>query len=147
MKAEQERIKRQQQYLGAAMGQIEQMRAEQMTMARERQAESIEKEKRESGLLYKETCLKDRQNKSTVIRLDKQSREDDIKEKDKQYQYERKQYLAKLKQEVILKKEMFREGQAQHVATKTVLVEHNPYAERTSQESLTKIKRTNNFAN
>lgn len=34
---------------------------------------------------------------------------------------------------------MFKAGQTQHEKTKTVIIEHNPYAQKISEESLTKV--------
>ena len=50
--------------------------------------------------------------------------------------------MGKIKDSVILKKEMFQTGQQQHQRTETVKIEHNPYAEARSMESLTKAGST-----
>mmetsp|Transcript_2818 Transcript_2818/g.4346 ORF Transcript_2818/g.4346 Transcript_2818/m.4346 type:complete len:653 (-) Transcript_2818:74-2032(-) len=144
MKAEQERIKRQQQYLGAAMGQVEQMREEQMSMARKRQKDTLERTQRESMAMYQESAMKDRDNKVHLERKERLMRENSLKEKQDQYAFEKKAYLNKLKETVLYKKEMFQAGQTQHAVTKTVIIEHNPYAQKISEESLTKAMQMNN---
>eukprot|EP01036_Dinobryon_divergens_P030632 gene30632-39905_t len=64
-----------------------------------------------------ETAMKEFDNKLTLERKEKHFRDAALKEKHEQFKYEKKK---------------------QHESTKTVLLEHNPYAQKISQESLTK---------
>lgn len=140
LKAEEARIKRQQQYMGVAMGQVEQMRERELQMARERQAREQEKEAKLRTASKVATSLSDRKNKSHIEAVTQKSRLADIAERDLAVEMEKKLAIEKFKTSVVEKKVLFREGQQQHGATKTVLIEHNPYAHRISEESLTKVR-------
>ena len=54
--AEQERIKRQQQYLGAAMGAVEEARFDQQMLAMERAIVTSQDSRKESRVLNKQVC-------------------------------------------------------------------------------------------
>jgi len=140
LKAEEARIKRQQQYLGVAMGQVEQMRERELQMARERQVREQEKEAKLKTASKVATSLSDRKNKIHIETVTQKSRLAEIAERDLAVEMEKKLAIEKFKSSVVEKKELFREGQQQHDATKTASIEHNPYAHRISEESLTKVR-------
>lgn len=109
-------------------------------MARKRQEDTLTNAQREAMVLYQETALKDRENKLAIEKNEKLARESSLKERQEQYKFEKKAYLAKLKESVLNKKELFKAGQTQHLATRTALIENNPYAHKISTESLTKVR-------
>lgn len=140
LKAEQDRIKRQQQYLGAAMSQVEEMRERQLQMAKDRQAAALEREERirMEGTVQAQTF--DRLNKTIVEKSEKRSRFALNAERDLLVAAEKKVSIEKIKARIVEKKNMFLEGQEQHTLTKTKVVESNPYAEAISRESLAKAR-------
>ena len=142
LQAEQDRIKRQQQYLGAAMGQVEEMREQQLQLARERQAAALEREARLKAELTQQSLSSDRQNKTTTQKVERRTKLAQAAERDLQVGFEKKVAIEKMKARIVEKKTMFLAGQQQHEATKSVLVEHNPYAETISQDSLTRARST-----
>lgn len=140
LKAEQDRVRRQQQYLGAAMGQVEAVRDQQLQLARERQAVALEREARLRAEAQVQTQASDRLNKQVIERAERRAKLAAVQERDRQVAEEKKVSIEKIKGRIVEKKSMFLSGQRQHEATKTVLVEHNPYAESISQESLCKAR-------
>ncbi|KAJ1428363.1 hypothetical protein B484DRAFT_395966 [Ochromonadaceae sp. CCMP2298] len=140
LKAEQDKIKRQQQYLGAAMGQVEELRDAQVQQARERQAMSLERDARLSAEGIMMAKSSDRANKLTETRLTRRMQVAGVKERDLLVEREKKVSLEKIKTRVIDRKAMFEVGQRQHETTRTVRIETNPYANSISEESLTKVR-------
>jgi hypothetical protein len=140
LKAEQDRVKRQQQYLGAAMGQVDAVREQQLQMARERQAAALEREARLQAEASHQTQASERMNKTVLERAERRARHEAVQERDQLVAAEKKVSIEKIKARIVDKKNMFLTGQRQHEATKTALVEHNPYAETISQESLAKAR-------
>ena len=140
LQAEQDRIKRQQQYLGAAMGQVEEMRDHQLQLARERQAAQLARQAKQQADGLAQSLSSDRANKSNLESLERRSKHADVAERDLLVTQEKRVSLEKIKHRVVEKKEMFLVGQKQHEATRTALFEHNPYAISMSDESLTKVR-------
>lgn len=140
LQAEQDRIKRQQQYLGAAMGQVEEMRDHQLQLARERQAAQLQKEEqaRVQGVIASQAT--DRQNKNAIEKAERRAKLMAVIERDTMVDFEKKVSIEKIKDRIVAKKSMFLEGQKQHDVTRTVIAEHNPYAASISNESLTKVR-------
>lgn len=140
--AEQEMIRKKQQFLGAAMGQVEEARAEQMMRAKEREINHVQSHVRDLALMNEASNKKDRLNKQTFKKGERKAHEGMMKEREASFQYERKIAVGKIKTSVIEKKDMFKSGQLQHQRTETVKIEHNPYAQRMNEESLTKAGST-----
>ena len=140
LQAEQDRIKRQQQYLGAAMGQVDEMRDQQLQQARERQARELAKEAKLRAEGEQKSLASDRVNKTTLERQERRSKMAAVTERDLLVNFEKKVSIEKIKARIVEKKSMFLTGQKQHDVTRTVLMEHNPYAASISDESLTKVR-------
>ncbi len=131
---EEERIKRQQQYLGAAQGQVAAMREKQIQMARDRQVQKLQEEFETLMKHEEETKSKEKMNKIVLNRHDRQMQQEIEQDRAEQFNFEKKSSIQKIKEDVIYKKNMFVTGQLQHEKTKTVLYETNPYGARISQE-------------
>lgn len=125
---EQERIKRQQQYLGAAQGQVAVMRERQLQMAQERQLRQMSKEVAVLARLDQETRVKEKMNTVVLARQERRIATVEEEEKERNLRFEKLARTAKLKDDVLYKKHMFTEGQAQHAVTKQIIHETNPYA-------------------
>eukprot|EP01039_Chlorochromonas_danica_P002730 gene2730-2981_t len=126
--AEQEKIKRQQQYLGAAQGQVAIMRERQLQMAKERQLRQMEAEANVLSQLDQEIRGKEKTNTVVFHRQERRLKSIEEEEKEKSLRFEKLARTERLKEDVLYKKQMFSEGQAQHVATKQVVHETNRYA-------------------
>lgn len=134
LQEEQERIKRQQQYLGAALGAVEEMRMDQQQRAQEREISTRQEDAKRSAKLEEESRNQDRCNRQVSKQRDMMEHALKMKAQEKQISSEKKVAIEKLKTEQIFKKTQVREGHVQHEKTKTVTIEHNPYANRISQE-------------
>jgi hypothetical protein len=134
LQAEQERLLRQRQYLGAAQSQVMAMREEQMTLAQQRQAKQLQQTAQEQARLEYETYIKEKKNKEYLQKKQRQEQESLEKIKQEEIAYEKQASMEKMKETTLYKKDMFATIQQQHEHTKTVLQETNPYAHRISQE-------------
>lgn len=128
LKAEEERVRRQQQYLGAAMGQVEETREEEQLKAKEREISIQQSRIREKAILDEESRLKDKKNRTSIIKLEKKEKKTALAASEAAVQFEKRASVEKMKATVVYKKEMFKTGQHQHEVTKDTLVKHNPYA-------------------
>mmetsp|Transcript_2179 Transcript_2179/g.3419 ORF Transcript_2179/g.3419 Transcript_2179/m.3419 type:complete len:787 (+) Transcript_2179:73-2433(+) len=140
LKAEQDRIKRQQQYLGAAMGQVEEARDAQLELARQRQARNLEAEAKRRADGIQAAAISDRQNKLVLQKQVRRSKAAEVTERDLLVEHEKRVSLEKIKSRVVERKAMFQVGQKQHEKTRTVRIDTNPYANAISEESLTKVR-------
>lgn len=140
LQAEQDRIKRQQQYLGAAMGQVEETRERELQLARERQAAQLARDylTQSQGLL--QSLASDRANTNALQKIQKRSKHAEAAERELLAVSEKRVSIDKIKARIVEKKSMFLTGQRQHEVTHTTLVEHNPYAASISLESQTKAR-------
>lgn len=134
--AEQELIRKKQQFMGLASGQVEETRAEQMLKAKQREISLIQTRARDLALINEDSNRADRRNKVSLVQAEKKAKVIELKEQEATMRHERKLAVEKTKQSVIEKKEMFKSGQLQHERTATVKIEHNPYAHRISEDSL-----------
>lgn len=140
LQAEQDRIKRQQQYLGAAMGQVEETRERELQLARERQAAQLARDYLAQSQGLQQSLSSDRANTNTLQKIQKRSKHAEAAERELLAQSEKRVSIDKIKARIVEKKSMFLTGQRQHETTHTVLVEHNPYAASISMESQTKAR-------
>ena len=143
--AEQERVKRQQQYLGAAAGLVEETRNEEILKAKERAIRKSQLEVHEASLLDVLVVEKNKKNKK-LIETEKRFEQMKVDEmRTKIVQQEKRICVEKIKSELLDKKATVRSVRQDHVATKQFMDEYNPYAARITTESLTKARmaRTN----
>lgn len=132
--AEQERIQRQQQYLGVAQGQVAAMREEQMQKAKARQEAAWQSEYAEQLRLAQETESKERRNKTVLQRERRLQSEHERASKAREAAFEKSVAMARVKDSVMYKKTLYKDGQEQHQRAKTVLYETNPYGAKITEE-------------
>jgi hypothetical protein len=125
---EQEKIVRQQQYLGVAQEQIAFLREKEIALARERQERQFLSEVAKQSHGQQTIQHKELRNKVVVYRRTVLEEEIFDKEKEKEIRFEKKQLVDKMKDAVVYKKEMYHKGQRQHEITKKVQAETNAYA-------------------
>lgn len=151
LKAEEQRIKRQQQYMGAAAGLVEEMRAEQMMMGLERETRLSQNQSKEEAIGMEQSLTSDRANRALVKKRAQIERSVEMKLKEHLSIAEKVTSVAKVKENILLKKAMVKEGREQHEKTRHVIEEHNPYAASISAEIhektlLAKSKQRNAYA-
>ena len=115
---------------------MEETRAGEMNKAKEREVNVLQTKARDLALINEQSNRADRGNKKLVIQEQKKARDAMVKERDAINRHDKKLAVAAMKQDVIEKKEMFKSGQLQHERTATVTIEHNPYAQKISEDSL-----------
>jgi len=140
LRAEQERVARQQAYLGAASGAVEENRAGELLMARERQARERQAKEKYAAIKSEEAIKLDRKNKETLRRQVAADKAALIREKDQQVIVEQRNAVFKIKAEVQRKKDLAATSRAQHAVTARVKEEFNPYAKAITREGLEKSK-------
>jgi hypothetical protein len=140
LQEEQDRIKRQQQYLGAAMGQVEEVRDHQLQLARERQAKHLERVMRDELQGSIQSSVSDRKNKIVVEKISRKNRLAEVAERDLMVEFEKRVSVSKIKEKVVDNKLHFQAGQLQHKKTQQVLEESNPYGANISRQSVTKAR-------
>lgn len=131
---EQEKILRQQQYLGVAAEQVALNREREVILAQERQFKKFVLQTEDTQELAKLVVEKEKFNKSILYRNTILEKEIKAKESEKEIQFEKKQLVKKLKEDIIYKKQMFAEGQQQHEQTKLVVMRTNPYSMNISNQ-------------
>jgi hypothetical protein len=141
--AEQEKILRQQQYLGVASEQVALIRQKEIEKAQARQMKGVLREHAQERNAEKHVQEKEKLNKSVIYRNTVMEKEIKQKEIEKEIQSEKKQLIKRLKEDIVYKKEMFAEGQEQHEKTKVVVTKFNPYASRISNDL--RIKASQSF--
>ena len=140
LKAEQERVMRQQQYLGAAMGLVEETREMQQQLAREREIKIQQHVGKEAAVLLEESSFKDRANRLTVVRQYKVEKSVADAEREALVTEGKRDAVSKIKAEVLRKKNLAKVSRHQHEVTRLALEVFNPYAAAISQESLEKVR-------
>jgi hypothetical protein len=138
---EEERIKRQQQYLGAAKGAVDELIARQLLDGQERQIrvrQSSAKEVAEADEIAKE---KDRVNREKERRKKLIARLREAEAVDAEVLSDRRDALEKQKLEIFRKKNMVKIGHEQSERTKEVVTNHNLYAKKISDDAY--LRRTN----
>ena len=132
--AEEERVRRQQQYLGAAKGVVDEARAEQLLKARERKIKETQAVGVKDAIKIEEAKHWDHLNRLRIEKEQKVAKKVEMAHKEKDYLFERREAVERLKREVISKKQMAAVGREQHNVTKKVTEDFNPYAARMNQE-------------
>ena len=140
LKAEADRVKRQQQYMGVAMGRVDEERAEQILLGQERQARDRQARIKEEAVKAEKAKVTDRQNREEAKRKEIAAKNIDDMKMSEIALFERRAAVEKLKLEYQEKKAMVRLGKTQHEVTKKKVVDSNPYASRINDESLAKSR-------
>lgn len=139
--AEQERVRRQQQYLGAAAGLVEETRNTEILMAKERKIRNAQRIVQENAALDLAVTIKDKASKLLVQKQEAAQRQEIELEREKNVAMDRRMRIETIKAEITHKKAVAKQVYAQNLVTKQVLKNHNPYAENISQESIRKARR------
>lgn len=141
LKAEEERIRRQQQYLGAAAGLVEEKREEQQLLGLDREVRASQFRSKEKAEGIEASLLSDKANRHTLKKRTTNDHAAEMKSRELQALSDKVDRMEKIKQDVLRRKSMAREGREQFVKTKSAIVEHNPYAASISQEIHDKTSR------
>jgi len=131
---EQDRVRRQQQYLGASKGAVEENSNKEMQMAAERKVRAAQKEV--ADRLARDAEVRSK-NRSDKIKVEKEAlRERKIKETavNAEVLADKRRSVEKLKESILMKKAMVQTGREQFSRTKTVRIENNRYAQRINDE-------------
>jgi hypothetical protein len=141
--AEEERIRRQQQYLGAAKGMVDETKARQLLEGQEREIklrQSSAKEVAVAEQVAKEhdrANRKDMQKRALVAKLREEHAKSD------EALVDRREAIEKMKEEIFRKKQLVKKGHAQHEKTHEVVEKHNLYASRITKDAQLRRTRTN----
>ena len=140
LKAEQDRVARQQAYLGAASGAVEENRERQLLMAKERQIKQQQSRAKYEATKNEEALHIDRKNKDLYRRAAAAEKVAVAKEKDVLFAEEARDAVDKIKAEVLRKKGLAATSRAQHEVTAKVKADFNPYAMEITREGLEKSR-------
>jgi hypothetical protein len=147
LKAEQDRVRRQQQYLGAAAGIVEETREEQLLLGQERILKTQQSREKHAAVLREEARVGDISNRVTQKKREKHSKDALDLELERAVVEEKRRAVEKMKEMVVYKKAQARTGRAQHEVTRQVLTEKNPYAASISMESISKARTMKTHSN
>ena len=142
LKAEAERVKRQQQYLGAAMGRVDETRAEQILRGQEREARALQHRVKEEAVKAEKAKASDKINRDDNRKASLRAKKNSLSEKDQEAVRERKIAIEKLKEDYQKKKAMVRHGREEYEDGLKRVKAHNAYATRIAEESLARSLRT-----
>ena len=109
-------------------------REQQQILAKEREINAQQTRARDRALQEQESQAKDRSNRNVVIKHERNAKHAADMIKHEEQTYEKRSSIEKMKASIVYKKNMFKAGQTQHVVTKQVLTETNPYAQRMNDE-------------
>lgn len=134
------RVQRQQQYLGQAMGRVDEVRAEELLKGSEREIKFQQMKIKKESLLREEVKRSETDNRMKSLKDEKRAKRNVIQESDMVNLRERKRAVEKLKEEYQQKKEKVRAGHVQHERVHEVLREQNRYADKITRESLERAR-------
>ena len=137
LKAAEYRVHRQQLYMGAAAGLVEETNEDQLVQAKERIAIQTQTFVKEEAKLLNDAMKHDRMNCQLYKKKEETMKLILMKNKELEAIEEKKRAAKKLRDEVISKRKMGLEAINQHQITRNVLIEHNPYAWKKSTGKLT----------
>ena len=140
LKAEQERVSRQQQYLGAAAGLVQETLERELLMAKERQIADKQSRTKNEAVRLEEAAKKDRDNFWNLRKAQKAAQVAEAKERDEVVLEDSKDAVRKIKAEVMRKKALANTSRAQHEVTAKVKADFNPYAMAITAEGLEKSR-------
>jgi hypothetical protein len=140
LKAEADRVQRQQQYMGVAMGRVDEERAEQILLGQERQARTRQFRIKDEAVKAEQSIISDQMNRTEFKRKEHAAQNVLDNKKAEVALFERRAAVEKLKLEYQQKKAMVKRGHVQHDVTKKKVVDSNLYASRINDSSLAKSK-------
>lgn len=140
LKAEADRVSRQQQYMGVAMGRVDEQRAEQILLGQERQARTRQHRVKDEAVKAEAAIISDKLNRTEAKRKEVAAKQLVENKKSEEALFERRAAVEKLKHEYQQKKGMVKRGHVQHETTKKKVVDSNLYASRINDASLSKSK-------
>jgi ethanolamine utilization protein EutQ (cupin superfamily) len=103
-------------------------------LAKEREINAQQTRARDRALQEQESQAKDRSNRNVVIKHEQNAKHAADMIKQEEQTCEKRSSIEKMKASIVYKKNMFKAGQTQHVVTKEVMTETNPYAQRMNDE-------------
>jgi hypothetical protein len=134
LSAEAARVQRQQQYLGQAMGRVDEVRAEELMKGQEREIRIQQLKLKKENVMIEDIKRSELCNRLKSVNEEKRAKRNVIQASDMETLRERKRAVEKLKQEYQEKKEKVRAGHAQQERVGEVLREKNRYADRITRE-------------
>ena len=134
--AEEERTRRHRLYLGAAAGLVEETRERELLKGKERIQSTAQQIAKDEAILREKTLAGDRANRLHLAKQTKTAKESEAMEKNIAAIEEKKRAVKKLREEVLVKRNMMLEGRQQHEVTHNKIVDHNLYAANISLESV-----------
>lgn len=141
LRSEQERVVRQQQYLGAAAGLVQETLERELLAARERQISERQSRNKQEAERIEAAGKKDRANFWSLRRAQQAEAEAVQREKDQVGEEDARDAVLKIKAEVMRKKALAATSRFQHEVTAKVKAEFNPYAMAITAEGLDKSRR------
>lgn len=136
LRAEEERVRRQQLYLGAAAGLVEETREAELLKAKERIISVTQQSAKEEAQLLEHTLEQAKANRFANAKREKVAHEKLLLEKERLALEEKKRAVQRLREEVLARRSMALIGREQHEKTKVATIVHNPYAHTISTESV-----------
>jgi hypothetical protein len=140
LRKETERIQRQQQYLGQAMGRVDEVRAEEILKGQEREAKRQQNKMKTESKGKEEIQRSEENNRLKAVRDEKKSKRDALVEADVTALRERKRAVELLKEEYQKKKGMVKEGHLHHDKVKEIQRDNNRYADKITTESIARAR-------
>jgi hypothetical protein len=138
---EEERIKRQQQYLGAAKGAVDEMIARQLLDGQEREIRIRQHSAKEIAEADEIAMERDRANRERAKRRELIARLREDEKVEAEISSDRRDALEKRKLEMFRKKNMVKIGHIQSEKTREVVTNHNLYAKKIGEDAY--LRRTN----
>ena len=136
LEAEQERAKQVIQFAGASVQMLAATRVKQLSLARERQARTLQEVARSRNKLEATVEKKELMNKSKLLRLEKDTKIAKLMTEERSKIKERQECTERMREDIIRKKALNVIGQYQHHRTKDTLERTNPYASRVSKSDI-----------
>jgi hypothetical protein len=137
---ETERVHRQQQYLGQAMGRVDEVRVEEILKGQEREAKREQNKMKEESRAREERARGEEMNRKKYLKDEKRSKREVLSQADLTALRERKRAVEILKEEYQKKKGMVKEGHAHHQEVKEIRKEQNRYADKITTESIARAR-------
>jgi hypothetical protein len=128
--AEEERIKRQQQYLGAALGAVEETKYGELLLAKERRDKNLQETAKQKAMLTEKSKSSELTNRLFVRKQDSITAARRIMESEREALDQKKVALIRLRDEYEDKKAAVTKGRLQHERTMAVTKSFNPYGTR-----------------
>lgn len=135
---EEERIKRQQQYLGAAKGIADETKAKQHLLGEERELQDRQQSVRAHAIKMNKAKDKDMYNLTILKKEEAIAKRKQEQIKTDEELVDRREAIEKIKAEIFRKKQMVKKGHQQHEKTHEVVEKNNLYAAKITDDAYTR---------